>query len=298
MTFGLLNIDKPAGWTSHDVVNRVRRSTGVKKVGHAGTLDPTATGVLVLCLGKATRLSEYIMGHTKTYQAIVRFGATSTTYDAQGEITPSSEAMPFSRVELEAQLSGFTGHIQQVPPMYSAIKQGGEKLYEKARRGEEVERAAREVTIYKLTLESFVYPEAIITVRCSPGTYIRSVAHDLGQVMGQGAYLDGLVRTASGDNFTLSNAVPWRQLEADIAAGTWQTHIMSVRAGLSQLPYIELNNQQAATVRQGGPLQLGISNRGPVQVWTHDGDFVGIMAREGEADDQAVWRPEKVFGAD
>ncbi len=296
MTFGLLNIDKPLGMTSHDVVNRVRKLTGVKKVGHAGTLDPAATGVLVLCLGKATRLSEYIMGHIKTYQAVVHFGASSSTYDAEGEITPVPDAQPFSRAEVEAALGAFKGVQQQIPPMYSAIKQGGEKLYEKARRGEEVTREPRQVTIYKLSLESFIYPEAIVTVRCTPGTYIRSLAHDIGAYMGQAAYLDGLVRTASGDNFTLSNAVPLRQLQADIEAGTWQRHILSVRAGLSQLPYIELNNQQADTVRQGGALRLGISNRGPIQVWTHDGDFVGVMRREGDDDDDAIWKPEKVFG--
>jgi tRNA pseudouridine55 synthase len=292
--FGLLNIDKPAGYTSHDIVDLVRKGTGVKKVGHAGTLDPAATGVLVLCMGAATRLSEYVMNHPKTYQAIVRVGEVTDSYDADGEIV-ATDNTPVTREQFEAALPMFRGYIQQIPPMYSAIKKDGEKLYEKARRGEEVERDPREVSIFKLQLDSFVYPDAIITVRCSPGTYIRSLAHDIGAALGVGARLDGLIRVASGENFTISNAVPLRQLQAAMDDGTWQTHLMSARAGLDQLPYIELNNQQEASVRNGGQIQLGISNAGPIQAWTDEGLFVAIMSRRGDIDASALWKPDKVF---
>jgi tRNA pseudouridine55 synthase len=179
--------------------------------------------------------------------------------------------------------------------MYSAVKQGGEKLYEKARRGEEVEREPRQVAIYRLSIEVYDYPHLTLTVRCSPGTYIRSLAHDLGQSLGCGAYLGGLRRTSSGENFTAENALPLDQLERDIAAGDWLQHVVNVRAGLSQMPYIELNNQQERVIRNGGSIQLGISNRGLIQGWTDEGLFVGILKRNGEDDATANWKAEKVF---
>lgn len=293
--FGLLNIDKPLGLTSHDVVNRVRRWTGVKKVGHAGTLDPLATGVLVLCLGPATRLSEYIMGHTKTYRAEVRLGQATSTYDAEGEITSSNDS-PITQEQVEAALPQFKGYIKQVPPMYSAIKQDGQKLYDLARRGEEVEREPRDVTIYRLQIEAFEYPNMTLLVRCSAGTYIRSLAHDLGTVLGVGAHLSGLRRVASGENFTVDNAITLEELEPLSKDGTWQDKLMSVRAGLSHMPYIELNNQQEKVIRNGGKIKLGISNRGLIQGWTDEGMFVGVLTRQGDEDDsQAEWKAEKVF---
>ena len=234
------------------------------------------------------------MGHTKTYQAIIKLGESTDTYDSEGEIT-SRDDTPIQREQFEAVLPQFKGAIQQIPPMYSAIKQDGEKLYEKARRGEEVEREARDVTIYRIQVDSFVYPETIVTIRCTPGTYIRSIAHDIGQALGVGAHLGGLIRIASGENFTTGNAVPLRILEKDMANGTWQKHLISVREGLSQLPYIELNNQQEAIVRNGGIIQLGISNRGPIQAWTDEHVFVAIMSRQGDEDASAEWKPDKVF---
>ena len=292
--FGLLNIDKPGGMTSHDVVDVVRRGTKIKRIGHAGTLDPMATGVLVICVGAATRLSEYIMDHPKVYRATLRFGQTTTTYDAEGEITSENTA-PITREQLEAVLPKFRGFIEQIPPMYSAIKQGGEKLYEKARRGEEVERAPRPVTIYRIILEEFNYPQAVITVRCTPGTYIRSLAHDLGQVLGVGAHLSALRRMSSGENFMADHAVPLDVLKKSFEDGTWQDHLLDVSLGLSQMPRIELNNQPEAVVRNGGFIRLGISNAGPLQAWTDEGLFVGILVKQGEEEGETVWRPDKVF---
>lgn len=289
--FGLLNIDKPSGVTSHDVVDVVRKGTGVSKVGHAGTLDPMATGVLVLCVGSATRLSEYIMGHTKTYLATVQLGQTTTTYDAEGSIT-SENATPISRDEFERALPSFKGYIKQVPPMYSAVKVGGEKLYDKARRGEDIERDARDVAIYRVQVEKYEYPEAVLLVRCSPGTYVRSLAHDIGQVLEVGAHLSGLRRLSSGENFTVDNAVTLDDFEQAIAHGIWQDYLLDVSLGLSQLPRIELNQHQENLIRNGQFVNLEISNQGPVQAWANNGDFIGILSRRGDDDE---WKPDKVF---
>jgi len=294
--FGLLNIDKPVDYTSHDIVNIVRKGTGVKKVGHAGTLDPAATGVLILCMGAATRLSEYVMGHTKTYLATIHLGVTTATLDAVGKIIAENDA-PISRDEFEAVLPDFTGHIKQIPPMYSAIKKGGEKLYEKARRGEKVEREARDVVIYRIQIEDFAYPKATVMVRCGSGTYIRSLANDIGESLKVGAHLSALRRLSSGENFTVDNAVSLEDFEAAMQDGSWQDHLMNVSLGLSQMPYIELNNQQEEWIRNGRVIKLGISNRGLVQVWTDEGLFVGIMSRQDDDDDDATadWKPKKIF---
>lgn len=288
--FGLLNVDKPQGYTSHDIVEVIRKRTGVQKVGHAGTLDPMATGVLVICLGAATRLSEYIMGHSKVYQATLRLGQITNTYDAEGKLMAENDR-PVTREQLENVLPQFKGKIQQVPPMYSAIKQDGEKLYEKARRGEVVDRTAREISIYKLTLDEFDYPHATLTVRCSAGTYIRSLAHDIGQAVGVGAHLAALRRISSGENFMVENAVPLDTLLADIQAGDWQQHLMGVNLGLSQFPRIELNNFEEAAVRQGKFITLDIGNDGPLQAWADDGHFIAILTRR----EDGRWKPDKVF---
>ncbi|MFW5942793.1 MAG: tRNA pseudouridine(55) synthase TruB, partial [Chloroflexota bacterium] len=194
---GLLNVDKPLHLTSHDVVARVRRLCDTRRVGHAGTLDPLASGVLVLAVGRATRLLEYVVGQPKEYQARVRLGQETNTYDGEGEIT-AQRPVPVTRADVEQALQQFRGDIAQIPPMYSALKKGGKRLYELARQGKEVEREARRVTIYDLEILTWDRPVLTVRVRCSTGTYIRSLAHDLGQALGTGAYLSGLRRTAIG----------------------------------------------------------------------------------------------------
>src|SRR5512139_160924 len=169
---GLLLIDKPSGITSHDVVNRVRRATTIRQVGHAGTLDPMATGVLVMCLGQATRVSEYLLGHDKAYRATIRLGLETNTFDADGEIVATRD-VNVDRAAVERTLAQFAGELEQVPPMYSAIKRGGQKLYELARQGIEVEREARTVMIRAIELRAYQPPDVTIDVRCSAGTYIR-----------------------------------------------------------------------------------------------------------------------------
>jgi tRNA pseudouridine55 synthase len=229
---GILNVDKPLGMTSHDVVAAIRkmaRPGGVSfsgsarrrpdtsgdrplKVGHAGTLDPLATGVLLVCLGRATRVSEYLMRSPKTYRATLELGVTTTTHDAEGEIT-SRSPVGMTLEDVAAALPAFVGSIQQVPPRYSAIKRGGRPLYELARQGIEVEVPAREVEVYALDLVTWEPPHLVLDVRCGPGTYVRALARDIGQALGCGAYLSALRRTSSG-TFHVSEAVELEILRA------------------------------------------------------------------------------------
>ncbi len=287
--FGLLNVNKPSGPTSHDLVAAVRRGAHVKKVGHAGTLDPLATGVLVLCLGPATRLSEYAMRSRKIYRARVHFGVATDTYDAQGEVTARSEALP-ERAAVEAALAGFRGEIAQVPPMYSAIKRGGRKLYELARAGQQVERPPRAVSVYRLDLLNWQPPFATLEVECSPGTYIRSLAHDLGQALGCGAHLAALQRRASG-RFHVDEAVPWDDLRAAMEAGDWQRYLLPPDLALADVSALHLDAEQSARVLHGNMIPAAADVAGElVRAYDVEGRFVAVLERRG-----AQWKPQKVF---
>ncbi|MGH2729061.1 MAG: tRNA pseudouridine(55) synthase TruB [Actinomycetota bacterium] len=204
---GVLVIDKPAGMTSHDVVDEVRRRLGTRKVGHGGTLDPDATGILVVGVGRATKLLSYAQAGPKRYRALARFGITTSTQDASGTVIESREAM-IGADDVKRALEAFEGEIEQVPPMVSAVKIGGERLYKKARRGETVDRPARAVTVYGIELVDFSPdgPRATLDVRCSAGTYVRTLVHDLGVALGCGAHLESLRRTAAS-GFTEADAV-------------------------------------------------------------------------------------------
>jgi tRNA pseudouridine55 synthase len=215
---GVLVVDKPAGPTSHDVVQAVRRATGERRIGHTGTLDPAATGVLVLCLGRTTRLVRFLQAGTKTYAARMVLGITTASQDADGEVLAEVPAGHIDERTLCEALTRFQGTIEQVPPMVSAVKVGGERLHVKARRGEEVDRAPRSVTVHDLVLDTYEpgdHPRAAFLVTCSAGTYVRTLAHDVGQVLGVGASLTGLRRLANGP-FTADEAVT---LDAVVAAG-------------------------------------------------------------------------------
>ena len=246
---GVVVVDKPAGITSHDVVDEVRRLFGTRKVGHAGTLDPDATGILVLGLGKATRLLDYARLGPKRYVAEARFGATTTTQDSSGEVVTRSPCA-FTEAELEGMCKRFVGPIEQVPPMVSAVRVGGERLYRKARRGEEVERAPRPVEIYDLKLHSFEpdsRPRAVFEVCCSAGTYVRTLVHDLGAALGCGAHLGSLRRTEAA-GFSLADAVPLRELRL--------SHLLEPVEALRGMPRVEVSGEEAARVRNGRPLEL------------------------------------------
>ncbi|HEY53817.1 MAG TPA: tRNA pseudouridine(55) synthase TruB, partial [Caldilineae bacterium] len=195
---GVLNIDKPQGHTSHDVVASVRKLTGVRRVGHAGTLDPLATGVLLVCVGPATRVADYLQKGRKIYRTTFRLGVRTDTYDAEGQILHTAPAPALDRATLDRALDAFRGDILQTPPMYSAIKHKGRALYDLARAGIQVERKARPVTIYEINIEAWHSPDLTVQITCSPGTYVRSIGHDLGEALGCGAHVRSLRRLASG----------------------------------------------------------------------------------------------------
>ena len=221
---GFLLIDKPVDWTSFDVVAKLRGITGIRKIGHAGTLDPFATGLLVVGIGRgATKHLDALMGQTKEYIATARLGAVSNTQDLTGEITEVPGTAEPTREQIEAALAHFRGPIEQIPPMFSAIKIKGQKLYDLARRGEEVERQPRAVVIHELEILDYAYPELKFRVVCSPGTYIRTLAHDLGRALGTGAYLTELRRTRSGDKSVKSAAV----IDA-LTTDNWPKHLLPI----------------------------------------------------------------------
>jgi tRNA pseudouridine55 synthase len=253
---GILVVAKPAGPTSHDVVALVRRLAATRRVGHGGTLDPFASGVLPVFLGHATRVVEYHLGDEKAYRATVCFGATSTTDDLEGELTPAAAPAP-DRAAVEAAMTGLTGPISQRPPAYSAIKVGGRRAYAMARAGEPVVLASRDVTIHSLDLVSWDAsdadrPVAVVDVRCSAGTYVRALARDLGEAVGNAAYLGALTRTASGP-FRLGDATPLDEIRAAAAESPTGLipYLRPIDAGLEHLPVVHLSATEVAAIAKG-----------------------------------------------
>jgi tRNA pseudouridine55 synthase len=254
LVIGVLNIDKPAGWTSHDVVARIRRLAGERRVGHAGTLDPMATGVLVVCLGAATRLVEYLADLDKSYRATIRFGAVTDTWDAEGEVIATADTADLTLAAAESALAAFRGTIEQTPPMYSALKRDGRPLYELARQGVTVEREARLVEISRLEIISWAPPDLVVDITCSKGTYVRAIAHDLGAALGVGAHLAALARTRVG-SFTLDSAVPPEAITSG-DAGALLAALRPAAAAVGHLPAVTLTPDEAALVRQGRTVDL------------------------------------------
>jgi tRNA pseudouridine55 synthase len=205
---GALLIDKPAGPTSHDIVDAIRRQFGIKKVGHCGTLDPNATGLLIIVLGRGTKLSERLMADDKVYEGSIKFGETTDSFDAAGELVASLPVVPLSLEQLNAAAAEFKGDQMQTPPMVSAVKKGGVPLYKLARKGQEVPREPRLIHVYNFTFHAYEEPVGWFRMACTKGTYVRSIAHDLGQKLGCGAHLATLRRAASG-KFNVSEAIPF-----------------------------------------------------------------------------------------
>ncbi|HEY7778981.1 MAG TPA: tRNA pseudouridine(55) synthase TruB [Ktedonobacterales bacterium] len=256
---GILNVNKPLGITSHDVVARVRRLTRQKRVGHTGTLDPAASGVLPICLGQATRVAEYLGASGKAYRATVRFGMVTDTYDAEGTVVRTAP-VELVREAIMAALPEFLGPQMQVPPLYSAIKRAGQPLYKLARAGESVELAPRPVMIYALTLVSWGAPDLVLDVECGKGTYIRSLAFDLGERLGPGAHLAGLVRTRSGP-FTLAGSIALEGWERALADGTWQEHLYPADLALLAYGGAVLDAEQETRMRTGQPVSIEAPER-------------------------------------
>jgi len=306
---GILNINKPYGKTSFNVVATIRRLTGERRVGHAGTLDPAATGVLPVCLGQGTRITEFLVDTTKTYQAEIELGVVTDTYDADGRITQKKDPSGIGREQLESALSSFRGTIWQTPPMYSAVKHQGKPLYKLARAGITVERRSRPAQIHSLELVSWQPPVITIEVVCGKGTYIRSMAHDLGQSIGCGAYLRNLVRLRCG-LFDIRDAVSMPQFEEAYQYGYWQNYVYPVDGVLVHWEAIVVSDDAGESIRNGRPLILGegdcnergnrltqnlpagFSSEKRCRAYALDGRFLGVLRFNAG---RKQWQPEKVF---
>ncbi len=247
---GVIVADKPAGWTSHDVVNRMRRLAQTRRVGHLGTLDPAATGVLPLVIGRATRLAQFYMQCDKVYDAVIRFGRSTTSYDAQGEWTSPESEPALDRAEIERVIAGFRGVIQQTPPPISAKKVGGTPAYRLARQNLPVDLKPVEVSVYSFDLREIDGAEIRVEVHCSAGTYLRSIAHEMGQAIGCGAYLRTLRRLASG-HFTLEQARTLEALGALAAEGRIEEALVPASKLLPEFPSEPVDSVTATQIRQG-----------------------------------------------
>ena len=275
---GVLLFDKPLTLSSNIALQKVRRLFQAEKAGHTGTLDPLATGLLPICFGEATKFSNALLGADKTYLALVKLGQTTTTGDAEGEITETGAALPDEQ-QVRTILQNFLGQIEQTPPMHSALKHQGKPLYEYIRKGETIERESRSVVIHELILERFAADELEITARCSKGTYIRTLAEDIGKALGCGAHLRGLRRTAIA-GFKLENAYGWPQLEA-MAMPQREACLLPLDCLLQDLPMIELDAMQVTRMAQGQRLAIdaGLPD-GKIRLYGA-GRFIGVADLAG-----------------
>lgn len=288
---GILVVDKPVGPTSFDIVARIRRASRQRRIGHGGTLDPLASGVLPLFLGRATRLAQFSADAGKEYRATIRFGAETTTYDAEGEITRTAPVDTLTREAIERALERFVGEIEQLPPMYSAVQVGGQRLYALARQGREVERPTRRVTIFSARLVEFQPPEATVEIACSKGTYIRSLAHDLGRAVEVGAHLTALRRTRSGP-FTLEQAVPVEVAEEAFRSGNAAQLLLPADAAVQELRAVTLDGADVVRFQNGQQVGHGAPAGAQSRIYSPDGEFLGLArAQDGR------WQPDIVFGA-
>ncbi|HEY8414563.1 MAG TPA: tRNA pseudouridine(55) synthase TruB [Thermaerobacter sp.] len=301
---GVLPVVKPPGMTSHDVVDHCRKAFGLRRVGHAGTLDPAAAGVQVLCLGAATRIAGYLSESDKRYRAEIWFGIASDTHDAEGEVKACRPVEDLSLNRVREALARFVGTLQQVPPRVSAVRQGGRRAYERHRRGEEVELAPRPVTIYALEVVDWrpgPWPRLLVDVRCSKGTYIRALARDLGEALGCGAVLGALVRTAVGP-FALERARTLEEVDRAARDGRAAELLIDPAEALSFLPVWRLSPADARRVRHGAPPAPRVAGQewsaaaeqARVRLLDPDGRLLAV-ARLERREGKLVARPETVI---
>ncbi|HLI09805.1 MAG TPA: tRNA pseudouridine(55) synthase TruB [Ktedonobacteraceae bacterium] len=294
---GILNINKAVGMTSHDVVARVRRLLKQKRVGHTGTLDPLADGVLPICTGQATRVAEYLSESGKAYLAEVIFGTVTDTYDAEGSIIRTSDTSNLTLAQIEQALPHFLGKQTQVPPRYCAVKLKGQPAYKLARAGEEIALEPRPVTIYRLAIQNWQSPRLTLVIECSKGTYIRSLAYDLGEYLGTGAYLAALTRTRSGP-FTLSDSITLEQLAEAMESGKLADYLHPIDSALQHLPALFLDTATAASALHGNAFHNPADNGETpepgqmARVYAPDGHLLAITAWDAGHE---VWQPRKVF---
>ncbi len=288
---GVLVVDKPIGLTSHDIVQIIRRGTGIRRAGHTGTLDPRASGVLVILIGPAVRLSEFVSASDKRYQATIELGSSTDTYDSEGKITNSLPSEHITEEQFNEILQTFVGEMEQIPPPYSAIKIKGRHAYDLAREGEEVELQPRLVNVYSLEVLEWSPPEVVIDVYCSSGTYVRSLAHDMGKALGTGAHLIGLRRTKSG-RFSLRDAVPMRRLQEAFDAGNWYRYLIPAAEALADWPAVELDPDQVELIRHGHRILAEPDQKGWARGVSQQGDLVALLELDELTQE---WQPKKVF---
>ena len=295
---GFLNFYKPAGMTSMDALRRIKRITGQRqKVGHAGTMDPLAKGVLPICFGQATRLMDQILDSLKRYRVEIELGATTSTYDAEGEVVKTGDPNNITRADIETALAPFIGLVDQIPPMYSAIKVNGQRLYNLARAGVEVQRKARQVEIHDIQVKALALPRVVLIVECGRGVYMRSLAHDLGQALGCGGYVTDLVRQYSG-GFPVEESVTLEQLEeACESPSGWQSYLYPVDWALRDLRSITVSPHAEQYLSHGQSIGLGRADYDAgyleqFRAYTADGRFLALVRCDRSAQ---VWRPIKVF---
>jgi tRNA pseudouridine55 synthase len=293
---GILNVSKPCGPTSFDIVASIRRICGEKRVGHAGTLDPAASGVLPVCLGQATRVAEYIHHFSKEYVAVITLGATTDTLDAGGSVTSRSDPVGITAAQVSKSLHSFLGEISQVPPAYSAIKIKGKQSYKLARAGVSVPLEPRRVTIHSIDILEFTLPSLRVRIQCSTGTYIRSIAADLGTALGCGAYLQALVRTAYGP-YKIEEGLSPEDIGKAAASGGLSRLLHPVDHPLQSWQKQVLDDEKSAAVLGGISLTVedaGLDTGQLLACYDRNGRFLAIykfVAGSG------VWRPEKVFNS-
>jgi tRNA pseudouridine55 synthase len=294
---GILNLDKPRGSTSFSMVVLIRRLSGERRVGHTGTLDPEATGVLPICLGQGTRLAEFLATGKKTYRAEITLGIATDTYDAVGNVTQAGDTSSLSLGQVESAISSFTGFIDQLPPMFSAVKHQGRPLYRWARAGIEVPRRARRVELSELRVVRWEPPVLGLEVECSKGTYIRSLAHDLGQKLGCGAHLSNLVRLRSGP-FHISDAVSVPVIEEAFERDQWSEFVHPIDVAVLHLPSVHVDPDNERAIANGRPPVLRHEDQPQekrCRAYSQDGRFLALL-RYDEGEDR--WHPEKVFVKD
>lgn len=290
---GVLNINKPPGPTSFQIVSLIRRRSGERKVGHAGTLDPLAGGILPICLGQATKIVPFIMDFPKTYRAVIELGISTDTYDASGKIVAQKDPSFVSLEMVEEVLRRFEGEIWQRPPPFSAIKVKGRPLYSLARKGIIVEPPPRRVKIFKIKLLSWQPPFLSLEIECGKGTYVRSLAHDLGETLGCGAYVKETIRTRYGI-FNLEQAITLPQLEEAFSGGNWREFLHSIDKVLSHFPAIILSKEKEKLLQREGYLPLTPAERPQIgeirRAYTLGGSLLALIRFQGK-----VWKLEKLF---
>ena len=292
---GIFNIDKPYGISSMDVIRQIRNATNISKVGHGGTLDPLASGVIPVAIGNSTRLLEYILNNNKKYLAEITLGVSTNTYDREGEITKQADTSHINQQDIEELLKNFTGEMSQIPPMYSAIKSNGKKLYSLARKGINVERPPRTTIVYSILLKSYDNPIMKIEISCSKGFYVRSLANEIGELLNCGAHLTNLRRTASG-SFSISQSNKLSTVIEKILCGDTKDILLDPTDYLENIDQIYLSENETNLVKSGRRIKLStqysLKNINMALGFNADKSFLAILLPDYKTSE---WYPKKVF---